>query len=182
MLLHQIRCEDVDKDAFDVETRRGLAVGGDLGTSARNSASSLPDKPDGTNPSAGKSGDTAGSEEDRLWSAIISASGSPITKGCCSADFRVLGCLGGVRIEGCHYHLWASIHEINRERQDRSRSRPSESSSPSPSALYKGNDPDHSKDGGNTTYGATDNCTIPVPFFGDAKWCSPPSRRQLLSC
>jgi hypothetical protein len=78
-------CEVVEKDAFDLEARR-LRVVGELGASARNSASSLSDKPDGTNPSGGKSGDTVGREEDRLWSAIISASGSSITKGCCSAE------------------------------------------------------------------------------------------------
>jgi hypothetical protein len=39
--------------------------------------------------------------------------------------------------------------------------------SPSPSALCEGNDSDHSKDGGNTNYGATDNCAhVPALLFG----------------
>jgi hypothetical protein len=80
-------CEDVDKDGFDVEARR-MGDGGELRASTRNRARSLSDKPTGTtrNPSCGKSGDTVGSEEDRRRSAIISASGSPITEGCCSAE------------------------------------------------------------------------------------------------
>ena len=62
----------MDKDGFDLETRT-LSGSGELGASARNRASSLSDKPTGTDPSGGKSGDTVCNQEDRRWSASISA-------------------------------------------------------------------------------------------------------------
>ena len=75
----------MDRGTFDVEAPRWRGCGG-LRASARNRASSLSDEPAGAGATGRERGSTAGGEEDRCWSATISASESPITKGRCSAE------------------------------------------------------------------------------------------------
>ena len=81
--------EDNDCDAFDVDVETpGWGDCGKLRASVRNRANSLADKPTGIGATGGESGSIASGdagEEDRRWSATISASGSPMTRGCCSA-------------------------------------------------------------------------------------------------